>query len=122
SSRMITPARPPKLTRRARLAAPAWVKNFVLDTNVLLHDPFSFQRFEDNHVWIPVEVLAELDKFKNEQSERGANARAVHRAFSRIFSGQDGNAVTQGVRTDGGGTIRLAVFDLTQKSSAALNR
>ena len=96
------------------------MKNFVLDTNVLLHDPFSFQRFEDNHVWIPVEVLAELDKFKNELSERGANARAVHRAFGRIFSGQESKAVTQGVKTDGGGTLRLAVFDLAKKASGAL--
>jgi PhoH-like ATPase len=119
--RLVTPAKPSR-SRRARAAAPVVVKNFVLDTNVLLHDPFSFQRFEDNHVWIPVEVLAELDKFKNEQSERGANARAVHRAFGRIFSGQDGNAVTQGVKTDGGGTIRLAVFDQREKTSAALNR
>ena len=114
----------PPSRRRPRRPRPATagVKNFVLDTNVLLHDPFSFQRFEENHVWVPVEVLAELDKFKNEQSERGANARAVHRAFSRIFSGQDSKAVTQGVRTDGGGTIRLAVFDHAEKSSAALTR
>jgi PhoH-like ATPase len=120
--RLIAPAKAPRQSRRMRPAAPAGVKNFVLDTNVLLHDPFSFQRFEDNHVWIPVEVLGELDKFKNEQSERGANARAVHRAFSRIFSGGDGKGVTQGVRTDGGGTIRMAVFDLTEKGSAALSR
>jgi len=119
---LMTPGKGSRAARRARVAAPVGVKNFVLDTNVLLHDPFSFQRFEDNHVWIPVEVLAELDKFKNEQSERGANARAVHRAFSRIFSKDDGKGVTQGVRTDGGGTIRLAVFDLREKTSAALNR
>ncbi len=119
--RAISP-RTVRTSRRARTAAPPGVKNFVLDTNVLLHDPFSFQRFEDNHVWIPVEVLAEMDKFKNEQSERGANARAVHRAFSRIFSEQDAKAVTQGVRMAGGGTLRLAVFDLTEKTSAALNR
>ena len=112
----------PRGSRRARVVAPPCVKNFVLDTNVLLHDPFSFQRFEDNHVWIPVEVLAELDKFKNEQSERGANARAVHRAFSRIFSGHESKAVTQGVPTDGGGTLRLAVFDLSEKAHGALNR
>jgi PhoH-like ATPase len=114
------PAKVALSRRRSPRPAPAAVKNFVLDTNVLLHDPFSFQRFEDNHVWIPVDVLAELDKFKNEQSERGANARAVHRAFGRIFSGQDSKAVTQGVPTDGGGTLRLAVFDLTEKGSAAL--
>ena len=120
--RLLTPARQGTRRRKGRVTAPAAVKNFVLDTNVLLHDPFSFQRFEDNHVWIPVEVLAELDKFKNEQSERGANARAVHRAFSRAFANHDSKAVTQGVPTDGGGTLRLAVFDLTDKTGSALNR
>ncbi|MGB0775761.1 MAG: PIN domain-containing protein, partial [Akkermansiaceae bacterium] len=54
-------------------------KNFVLDTNVLLHDPACLNRFKDNHLCIPVDVLAELDKFKGEQSERGANARQIHR-------------------------------------------
>ena len=120
SPRLLAPAKAVRTPRRARAAAAPCVKNFVLDTNVLLHDPFSFQRFEDNHVWIPVEVLAELDNFKNEQSERGANARAVHRAFGRIFSGQESKAVTQGVKTDGGGTLRLAVFDLAKKASGAL--
>jgi PhoH-like ATPase len=120
--RLVAPARNGKGRRAPRLPAPVGVKNFVLDTNVLLHDPHSFQRFEDNHVWIPVEVLAELDKFKNEQSERGANARAVHRAFSRVFANHDSKAVTQGVPTDGGGTLRLAVFDLTERNGGALNR
>jgi len=96
-------------------------KNFILDTNVLLHDPNCIQRFDDNHVWIPVDVLAELDKFKNEQSERGANARAVHRSLSKIFS-VNGASVTEGVPTVGGGTLRLAVFDFGGKikSSSAL--
>ncbi|MEI8340073.1 MAG: PhoH family protein [Verrucomicrobiota bacterium] len=96
-------------------------KNFILDTNVLLHDPNCIQRFDDNHVWIPVDVLAELDKFKNEQSERGANARAVHRSLSKIFS-LNGASVTEGVPTAGGGTLRLAVFDFggKHKSSSAL--
>jgi len=124
SSRVMVPGKSGqnRKARKARALANLGVKNFVLDTNVLLHDPFSFQRFEDNHVWIPVEVLAELDKFKNEQSERGANARAVHRAFSRIFAGVEGKAVTGGVPTDGGGTLRLAVFDLADRGGAALNR
>ena len=62
------------------------VKNFVLDTNVLLHDPGCLNRFADNHICIPVDVLAELDKFKGEQSERGANARQVHRRLTELFS------------------------------------
>ena len=39
-------------------------KNFVLDTNVLLHDPDCLHRFGDNHVCVPMEVLCELDRFK----------------------------------------------------------
>src|SRR5438270_12641556 len=83
-------------------------KNYVLDTNVLLHDPHSVYRFADNHVWIPIDVLSELDKFKNEQTERGANARAVHRFLTRCFN-QDSRLVTRGAKTPGGGTIRIAV-------------
>lgn len=85
------------------------VKNFVLDTNVLLHDPGCLNRFKDNHICIPVDVLAELDKFKGEQSERGANARQVHRKLTEIFS--SGEGVTAGVPTEGGGTIRLVIYD-----------
>ncbi|MFP6867281.1 MAG: PhoH family protein, partial [Roseibacillus sp.] len=80
-------------------------KNFVLDTNVLLHDPGCLGRFKDNHVCIPVDVLAELDRFKGEQTERGANARRVHRELTEMFA--DGSKLTGGVETDGGGTMRL---------------
>ena len=80
------PARQSRI-REFGLKAPSnTVKNFVLDTNVLLHDPGCLNRFKDNHLCIPVDVLAELDKFKGEQSERGANARQVHRKLSEVFS------------------------------------
>lgn len=81
-------------------------KNFVVDTNVLLHDPDSLESFADNHVCIPLEVLCELDRFKNEQSERGANARRVHRRLAEIFSAHP-EAATIGIPTKGGGSIRL---------------
>lgn len=84
-------------------------KNFVLDTNVLLHDPACLERFKENHLCILVDVLAELDKFKSEQSERGANARRVHRRLTDIFS--TSSAVTRGVPTEGGGTLRLVIYD-----------
>jgi hypothetical protein len=58
----------------SRNGSSSYVKNYVLDTNVLLHDPHSVYRFADNHVWIPIEVLSEMDKVKHEQTERGANA------------------------------------------------
>ena len=86
----------------------ASVKNYVLDTNVLLHDPHCVYRFADNHVWIPIDVLSELDKFKNEQTERGANARTVHRFRTRCFN-QNSKLVRSGARTPEGGTIRIGV-------------
>ncbi|RYD41482.1 MAG: hypothetical protein EOP85_12640, partial [Verrucomicrobiaceae bacterium] len=53
------------------LTAPSQLaKNYVLDTNVLLHDPAALDRFQDNHLCILVDVLSELDKFKSEQTER----------------------------------------------------
>lgn len=81
-------------------------KNFVLDTNVLLHDPDCLDRFADNHVCIPLEVLCELDKFKNEQSERGASARSVHRKLAALFSAHPESATT-GIPNREGGSVRL---------------
>ena len=108
----------PKKTRRTAaqaieefgLKAPSkHGKNYVLDTNVLLHDPACLERFKENHLCILVDVLAELDKFKSEQTERGANARRVHRRLTDIFGNSE--MVTRGVPTEGGGTIRLVIYD-----------
>ena len=49
-------------------------KTFVLDTNVLLHNPRSLFAFADNHVVIPMVVLEELDKFKSGSNELGRNS------------------------------------------------
>ena len=54
-------------------------KNFVLDTNVLLHDPRSIYSFDDNTVIVPIYVIEELDMFKKDMSELGRNARQVAR-------------------------------------------
>lgn len=105
------------------LTAPSQLaKNYVLDTNVLLHDPASLERFKENHLCILVDVLAELDKFKSEQTERGANARRVHRRLTEMFSCAE--RVTQGVTTEGGGTVRLVIYDPAScpKNSDELNR
>lgn len=76
---------------------------------MLLHDPACLGRFKDNHICVTTDVLAELDKFKSEQTERGANARRVHRMLMELFA-QPGS-VTDGVPTAGGGTVRFVVFD-----------
>jgi PhoH-like ATPase len=99
------------------------IKNYVLDTNVLLHDPHAVYRFADNHVWIPIDVLSELDKFKNDQTERGANARTVHRFLSRCFN-QNSKLVMRGAKTPGGGTVRVVVneFLTASRMSKALRQ
>lgn len=85
-------------------------KNFILDTNVLLHDPACLDRFAEHHLCIPTDVLSELDKFKNEQTERGANARRVHRRLTAMFNNSE-DRVTCGVETEGGGSVRLLIYD-----------
>ena len=57
------------------------IKNYVIDTNVLLLDPEAIFKFEDNNVIIPIGVIEELDKFKKDQSELGKNARQVSRSL-----------------------------------------
>lgn len=82
-------------------------KNFVLDTNVLLHDPHSMFCFQEHVVWIPVEVLEELDKFKSENTTRGANAREVHRKLNERFP--SASQMHDGVALEGGGALRVCV-------------
>jgi PhoH-like ATPase len=55
------------------------VKTYVLDTNVLLHNPESIESFEDNNVILPMAVIEELDRFKSRHDELGRNARWVIR-------------------------------------------
>jgi PhoH-like ATPase len=98
---------------RSVSASTRGVKTFVLDTNVLLHDPACLDRFEEHEVCIPVDVLSELDRFKNEMTERGANAREVHRSLTKAFSSPDADVV-EGVPTTGGGHVRLVMFDPEQ--------
>lgn len=59
-------------------------KNFILDTNVLIHDPQSIFKFEDNNLYIPIYVLEELDKLKSEQSLRGRNSREVCKILDEL--------------------------------------
>ena len=56
-------------------------KLFVLDTNVLLHDPNSIFHFQEHDVVVPIVVIEEVDHFKKDQTEVGRNARTVSRLF-----------------------------------------
>src|SRR6478735_4596048 len=82
-------------------------KNYVLDTNILLHDPRAIFKFEDNNVVIPIYCIEEVDQFKREGSERGRNARTIARFLDELR--EKGGSLANGVTLESGGTLRVAV-------------
>jgi PhoH-like ATPase len=82
-------------------------KRYLLDTNVLLHDPKALTSFEENAVLIPIYVIEEIDRFKREASRLGENARWISRFLDALR--QRGH-LAAGVPLDGGGVLRV-VFD-----------
>ena len=92
------------------------MKSYILDTNVLLHDPNSPLNFKDNTVLIPIEVIEEIDRFKRESTERGQNARTV----SRMLDGLRGKGrLSEGVPLPSGGHLRI-VFQPKKESNGHL--
>jgi PhoH-like ATPase len=79
-------------------------KNFVFDTNVLLHDPEAIFKFEDNNVVIPIYAIEEVDTFKKNMSELGRNARETSRLIDRY---REAGNLREGVPLPGGGTLRV---------------
>jgi PhoH-like ATPase len=91
------------------------VKNYILDTNVLLHDPNSLLSFEENSVLVPIEVIEEIDRFKRESTELGQNARAVSRMLDS-FRGE--GRLSEGVKLPTGGKLKI-VFQKNGHSNGA---
>ncbi len=83
------------------------MKNYILDTNVLLHDPQAIFKFDDNTVILPLTVIEEIDRFKKDQSETGRNARQV----SRMIDGFRSQAkLVDGVPLENGGLLKVAFY------------
>ncbi|MCG3202277.1 MAG: hypothetical protein NFCOHLIN_02158 [Gammaproteobacteria bacterium] len=74
---------------------------FVLDTNVLMHDPTAIYRFQEHDLFIPMVVLEELDHAKKGSSEVSRNARQVSRFLDDLIGGADKNAIEQGLPVPG---------------------
>jgi len=72
-------------------------KLFVLDTNVLMHDPTALFRFEEHDVYLPMMTLEELDNNKKGMSEVARNARQVSRTLDALVAGIDDNAIDEGI-------------------------
>jgi PhoH-like ATPase len=83
------------------------MKNFILDTNVLLHDPQSLFKFQDNNIIIPITVIEEVDRFKKDMNETGRNARMVSRILDAL---REKGSLASGVTMPGGGTLRVEMF------------
>jgi PhoH-like ATPase len=75
---------------------PAATKLFVLDTNVLMHDPTSLFRFEEHDLYIPMATLEELDNNKQGMSEVARNARQVSRYLDEMITRWD-QAIAAGI-------------------------
>ncbi len=75
---------------------PASTKLFVLDTNVLMHDPTSLFRFEEHDVYIPMAILEELDNNKKGMSEVARNARQASRYLDELVSACEAS-IAQGI-------------------------
>lgn len=88
------------------------VKNYILDTNVIIHDPYCFYNFEDNNIILPIVAIEELDNMKNREGMVGYHARMAARELNSLR--ERGN-LDQGIKTDGGGTIRIEMdhMDMT---------
>lgn len=81
---------------RKPTAPTATTKLFVLDTNVLMHDPSSLFRFEEHDVYVPMMTLEELDNNKKGMSEIARNARQVTRTLDDLVS-HGGDHIEQGI-------------------------
>ena len=83
----------------ARKVSPEVHRNrlYVLDTNVLMHDPTALYRFQEHDLYIPMVVLEELDHAKKGSSEVSRNARQVSRILDDLIGSADKDAIEQGL-------------------------
>jgi PhoH-like ATPase len=93
------PARAGRTERPRAALAPEMIKLFVLDTNVLLHDPSSLFRFEEHDIFLPIVTLEELDNNKKGMSEVARNARQVSRSLDGLVGDVD-EGIEQGILLD----------------------
>ncbi len=81
-------------------------KIYVLDTNVLIHNPQAMFSFHDSHVIIPIIVIEEIDKFKKGLDEKGRNARQIGRYLDKL---RLEGSLRDGVSNGKGGIIQVAL-------------
>jgi PhoH-like ATPase len=106
-----------------RNGKPGIRKTYILDTNVLLHDPTALFGFEENIVVIPIVVVEEIDRFKRQLDDVGRNARMISRDLDAL---REKGRLAEGVALDNGGVVRVEMASsisrfLPQELSAETN-
>ena len=91
-----TEGRPKSSTSRAADKSGV-TKLFVLDTNVLMHDPSSLFRFEEHDIYLPMVTLEELDNHKKGMSEVARNARQVSRSLDALVGDVVDDQIDHGI-------------------------
>ena len=81
-------------------------KTYILDTNVLIHDPNALFNFEDNNIILPIYVVEEIDKLKRSKSKKGRNARLTARTIDEL---RKNGSLFKGVTLPKGGTFRVEI-------------
>ena len=90
-------------------------KIYVLDTNILLHEPFAFLNFQEHDVYIPMIVLEELDAIKDRKKDVSRDARIAIRALEEALKDATPEEIAEGVpmkkyQSEHGATGRLAIY------------
>ena len=80
-------------------------KLFILDTNVLLHEPLAIYSFKEHDVLIPMTVLEELDNIKDRQKDVSRDARVAIRALEDVFRDANPEQIVQGVALAGEASV-----------------
>lgn len=78
------------------------IKNYVIDTNVMIHDPNFMYKFSDNNVVIPILCIEELDNLKKRDGLVGFNARTVAKELQRLMGKGD---ISKGIKLRSGGHL-----------------
>lgn len=82
------------------------IKVYILDTNVLIHDPDAIFNFENNEVILPIYVIEEIDKLKKEQTEVGRSARMIARNIDKL---REKGTLSNWVQLDNGGYFKVEI-------------
>ena len=97
----------PKSKKKKKSSSAGPTKLFVLDTNVLMHDPMCLFRFEEHDVFLPMIVLEELDSNKKGMTEVARNARQTSRTLDALVGLKDSD-ISQGISLNGTGHSDVA--------------